>query len=297
MEVIKSVEDFKKFMQENHDLVYANAIDADDITIHDEWMQDSKWDEIYQKEVVKKMTKYNVGEVWWTHFPFDEVDDEKHRPAIIIDDDTIAILAMYVTSQEKSNPFSIEIADWKDAGLSAPSWARIDRIVKISEWRLNSKIGELSQNDLIKILQLVAEINTGKRHEFSLLAVKRADGKLLQMYDEGWKCNLFPYVRTEDNNKVNVDSFASELLGFDATTSYITVANHVKYSVKDEVYKIYKHKLYNLVVNEDYANSTVDEFVIKGKKCRWMSYSEMENDSEIMEKNDEIVAFVKTHIK
>lgn len=52
MEVIKSVEDFKKFMQENHDLVYDKAIDADDISIHDEWMQDSKWDEIYQKEVL-----------------------------------------------------------------------------------------------------------------------------------------------------------------------------------------------------------------------------------------------------
>ena len=52
MEVIKSVEDFKKFMQENHDLVHAKAIDADDISIHDEWMQDSKWDEIYQKEVL-----------------------------------------------------------------------------------------------------------------------------------------------------------------------------------------------------------------------------------------------------
>lgn len=52
MEAIKSVEDFNKFMKKNRASVYENVVDADDITLHDEWMQDSKWDEIYQKEVV-----------------------------------------------------------------------------------------------------------------------------------------------------------------------------------------------------------------------------------------------------
>lgn len=243
------------------------------------------------------MQKYNIGEVWWVHFPFAEVDDEKRRPAIVIDDDTIAILAMYVTSQDKANPFNVEITDWKEAGLSVPSWARIDRIVKIAEWRMNSKIGTLSERDLTKIMQLVVEITKDIRHEFSLLAIKRPDGKLLQIYDEGWKCYLFPYVRSTDYNKENVDSFASNLLGYDATTTYITVADHVKYSVKDGVYKIYKHKLYSIDVSDDFEYSSVDKFEMEGRQCKWMSYSEMENDSEIMEKNDEIVAFVKTMCK
>lgn len=53
MKKIKSVEDFKKFLKENKELVLSNAVNANDITIDDEWMQDSKWDEIYQKEIVK----------------------------------------------------------------------------------------------------------------------------------------------------------------------------------------------------------------------------------------------------
>lgn len=61
-------------------------------------------------------------------------------------------------------------------------------------------------------MQLVVEITKNIRHEFSLLAIKRPDGKLLQIYDDGWKCSLFPYVRSTDNNKENVDSFASNLL-------------------------------------------------------------------------------------
>lgn len=52
MKKIKSVEDFKKFLKENKELVLSNAVNANEITIDDEWMQDSKWDEIYQKEIV-----------------------------------------------------------------------------------------------------------------------------------------------------------------------------------------------------------------------------------------------------
>lgn len=118
------------------------------------------------------MGKYNIGEVWWTHFPFQEKDIEKHRPAIVIDEDTIAILTLYVTSQNKENPYSIEITDWKEAGLSKQSWARIDRIIRMDEWRMDRKIGNLSQKDLLKIMQLVAEITGNIEHEISLAAIK-----------------------------------------------------------------------------------------------------------------------------
>jgi hypothetical protein len=37
------------------------------------------------------MQKYNIGEVWWTYFPFEEINVSKHRPAIIIDDNTNGI--------------------------------------------------------------------------------------------------------------------------------------------------------------------------------------------------------------
>lgn len=47
------------------------------------------------------MEKYNIGEVWWTQFPFEDIDQSKHRPAIVIDDSTIAVLALMVTSKEK----------------------------------------------------------------------------------------------------------------------------------------------------------------------------------------------------
>ena len=40
------------------------------------------------------MGKYNIGEVSWTQFPFEDSDEDKHRPAIVIDDKSKKIKTM-----------------------------------------------------------------------------------------------------------------------------------------------------------------------------------------------------------
>lgn len=239
------------------------------------------------------MEKYNIGEVWWIHFPYHDKGQDKRRPAIVIDDETIAILAMYVTSKNKDNPYSIEIEDWKETGLPKPSWTRIDKIVRISEWYMDRKIGVLSKKDLKKIMQLVAEITTGTFHEFSLIAVKNSTGEYLQKYDERWKCWLFPYIRSTDDNKANVDEYVSELLQTEISAEYITNAKHCKYSESDEVYKIYNHKLYKVLLDLVPINMREEMFCIAESKYRWMSIAEMERDETLMKINEDIVAFVK----
>lgn len=241
------------------------------------------------------MEKYNIGDVWWVNFPFSDKDEVKRRPAIIIDDNTIAILAMYVTTKNKeNNPYNILLEDWKTAGLTRESWTRIDKIVEISEWYLERKIGELSDRDLTKIVQLAKEVLTQKVHEFTLVAIKNPTGQYLQKYDTRWKSWLFPYARSTDNNKADIDIYVSRLLGEEVETKHITNAIHCKYSVSDEVYKIYKHKLYKLLLDVVPENMNKQTFELDGNKYRWMTFQEMEKDERIMEVNDEVVAFVKT---
>lgn len=243
------------------------------------------------------MEKYNIGDVWWIHFPFSDKDEIKRRPAIVIDNEKIAILAMYVTTKNKeNNPFSILIEDWELAGLTRESWTRIDKIVEISEWYMDCKIGELSDRDLSKILQLAKEALTRDYHEFSLLAIVNPSGQYLQKWDNRWESWLFPYIRSTDNNKSNMDAYASKMLDEVVATKYVTCAKHCKYSVSDNVYKIYNHKLYKLLLNVVPQNMREHIFEIDGIKYRWMSIQEMEKDARIMEINEEIVAFVKTKI-
>lgn len=241
------------------------------------------------------MGKYNIGEVWWIHFPYEDTDNIKRRPAIVIDDDTIAILAMYVTSQNKSNSsYGVAIRDWKTTGLTRSSWARIDKIVSVSEWYMDSKAGELSDRDLAMILQLVAEYTVGITHDFSLVAIRNNDDKFLQKYDTNWNCFLFPYVRSTGNNKENVENFVCDLLKRRTLVEYVSCATHCKYSVSDDVYKIYKHKLYKVLLEEIPESMQESSFCIDGTTYKWMSIEEMENDKAIMQKNEEVLAFVKT---
>ena len=155
------------------------------------------------------------------------------------------------------------------------------------EWFIPNR--DLSKPDFSKIMQLVTEINSKKFHEFSLLAIKNNKNQYLQIYDERWQCWLFPYVRSTDENKSNVDAFARKLLGTDVDMAYVTTAKHCKYSVSDQVYKIYNHKLYKAMIASEPAHLTEED-----SKCRWMSIDELEADGVIMEKNDDIIAFVKT---
>lgn len=49
MEAVKDINDFKRFIELNRDKLYANAENADDIVIEDEWMKEDQWDEIYKQ--------------------------------------------------------------------------------------------------------------------------------------------------------------------------------------------------------------------------------------------------------
>lgn len=50
MNAIKDVHDFKLFLNDNREKIYENTINASDISSQDEWMKESKWDDIYKNE-------------------------------------------------------------------------------------------------------------------------------------------------------------------------------------------------------------------------------------------------------
>lgn len=91
-----------------------------------------------------------------------------------------------------------------------------------------------------------------------------------------------------------MDLYASKLIGETVETKYVDCAKHCKYSVSDNVYKIYNHKLYKLLLEAIPKNMMEQIFEIDGIKYRWMTIQEMEKDARIMEVNEEVVAFVTT---
>ena len=49
MDAIKDINDFKHFLEVNREKLYKNAVNAADISLDDEWMQEDQWDDIYKQ--------------------------------------------------------------------------------------------------------------------------------------------------------------------------------------------------------------------------------------------------------
>ena len=52
MDKIKTVEDFKKFLNNNRDKLLDLAVNIKDLPLDDEWIQDDEWDKVYKNEVI-----------------------------------------------------------------------------------------------------------------------------------------------------------------------------------------------------------------------------------------------------
>ena len=61
-------------------------------------------------------------------------------------------------------------------------------------------------------------------------------------------------------------------------------------------YKTVDQKLYEVTLSKYSEKMKKDNFVVNGKRYYWMSVTEMEKDENIMEKNREVVDFVKEKI-
>lgn len=243
------------------------------------------------------MNNYEVGDVWLVNYPYEESEESKNRPAIIVDDRHVAVMYMYVTSRDKDEPYSVKIEDWRQAGLHSESFARIDRVMPIDECNEIKPLGSLSDRDFVKIITLYKKYILDDIRPFSLLAIVNHEGKFLQKYDKRWSCWLFPYFKTQQDNKEVSDKELSDILKRKEFTTYVAEAIHCKYSVSDKEYKIYNHKLYSYKLRSEPEHMTGNEFVIDGAKYSWMSIEQMENDSEIISKNSDIVNFVKKKVK
>ena len=51
---IESVEDFKRFIESNHDMIIRNAVDISELSEDDDWILDEEWDEICEHEYKTK---------------------------------------------------------------------------------------------------------------------------------------------------------------------------------------------------------------------------------------------------
>lgn len=77
----------------------------------------------------------------------------KRRPAVVLKDGTVLLLAAKVTSKvDKYHGFyDYSIKDWKYANLKQPSVVRLDKVVELPTTEVIKVIGHLSARDIENI--------------------------------------------------------------------------------------------------------------------------------------------------
>ena len=96
------------------------------------------------------MSKAQPWEIWWAYVAFEEGNDGKERPVLVLEDGTVYVLALMITSHEQRNIYGeYDITKWQSAGLKRPSTIRVTRRLRLDEKDLISKMGDLHPVDIV----------------------------------------------------------------------------------------------------------------------------------------------------
>ncbi len=134
-----------------------------------------------------------------------------------------------------------------------------------------------------------------KPHAFSLAVIrdtfKTYPNKYLLKFDQRWNCYLLPYYKTSEGNKVMLQGLSGDLQIAENLISVQLKCQKIyeKYSESDKYIKVYDHKFFEVVIENMPSFMQQDEFEIENIKYKWFSLDEMKADSDILDKNTDVI--------
>ena len=100
------------------------------------------------------MQEFNLGEIWWAKFPYEDNPEEYTiRPVVVLSGTTVGILSVKVTKHAPRDfdPYDTPIIYWSEAGLKLASTARVSKTMILAPERFKEKIGRLVDDDIQRI--------------------------------------------------------------------------------------------------------------------------------------------------
>lgn len=111
------------------------------------------------------MTEYKRWEIYWAKVGFEETDESKIRPVVILNNEIEYVETIKVTTKfpKKYDSFDYRLLKSKEAGLKEESTARVSKQPKIFKEYIFKKIGNLKLEDIIKIRHLLERFKNSKK--------------------------------------------------------------------------------------------------------------------------------------
>lgn len=161
-----------------------------------------------------------------------------------------------------------------------------------------SKKNNYTYEDLLNDINKLNEIT----HNHSIVIIKdtyrKHPNKILVYDDKRWQCKLFLNYKDNENNESFIcEHISSELkINVDQIElRFVTKEIHQKYSVSAGMNKLYSHKFYLAIIKEFPKYMKSSSFEKEGRRYYWKSISELEDDKNTMNKNADIINYVKSY--
>lgn len=90
------------------------------------------------------MNKYDL---YYAEFPFDDTEESKVRPVLILNDSVCFAVVFKISSKGKTARIQYRIKDWKGAGLQMESFIYINQSYRLEKAKFKEKIGTLQLED------------------------------------------------------------------------------------------------------------------------------------------------------
>lgn len=93
------------------------------------------------------MSKWDI---YLANVPFEDINQTKIRPVVVLDDSTVVIDCLKMTSQRhRQGEYTLQ--KWKEAGLHKPTTVRISKRLALDSVAIVAQIGTLHPVDIIEL--------------------------------------------------------------------------------------------------------------------------------------------------
>ncbi len=162
-----------------------------------------------------------------------------------------------------------------------------------------SKKNSYNYNDLLTDINKLNEIT----HNHSIIAIRdefdKYPNRFLVYDDINWGCMLFPNYKDNANNESYISDHISR--EFKINKEHIKIEYKgqnisEKVSGRDNKKKVYLHRLFLVTIDEFPEYMKEKDFECGSRNYHWKSIVDLERDDDSMEKNDDIISFVKNYV-
>lgn len=104
-------------------------------------------------------------EIYWADVDFDDKYVWKRRPVLVVNSNCMFTLCFKMTSKERKGRREYKVIDWKEAGLSKPTWVRLGKKIKFDDTSHFDFIGNLTRRDADNIIKICKDDNISLNEE------------------------------------------------------------------------------------------------------------------------------------